>query len=310
MKGGLFEQAGIEVEPGARLSDLTTFRLGGPCRVCLTCRAPEQVALSVAELSRRGWPFILIGGGSNLLVADAGLDAVVVRYASPIAQIERDGLVLRAAASTELDALAAYGVQQEMAGLEFLSGIPGTVGGAIAGNAGAFGRSVAGPLERVVLMDRAGRPAEAPVADLGFAYRRSRLQESGEIVLSAIFRLKPGERADLAAERERILTLRRERHPDWKVTPTAGSFFRNVEPTSAAGARQAAGWFLEQAGAKTMRMGGARVFEKHANIIVADPGCTAQDVAALSRRMAEAVQRMFGIVLQPEVRFLGVFTGA
>ena len=305
MNRAALEQAGIDIADAAPLRELTTFRLGGPCRACLTCRTPDQAAWALAELRRAGETCVFIGGGSNLLVADDGLDAVVVRYASPMAQIERDGIVLRAAASTELDALAAYGVQQELGGLEFLSGIPGTVGGAVAGNAGAFGRSVAESLDRMTLMDGEGRVSEVPAAELEFAYRRSRLQESGEIVLTAVFRLTPGHRSELAAERERILALRRERHPDWRVTPTAGSFFRNVEPSSAAGPRQAAGWFLEQAGAKTMRVGGARVFEKHANIIVAEPGCSSADVLALSRQMAEAVSRLFGIALRPEVRFLG-----
>lgn len=305
MNRSVLEQAGIEIADGALFRDLTTFRLGGPCRACLTCRTPEQASLALAEIHRGGESPVFIGAGSNLLVADAGLDAVVVRYASPLAQIERDGLALRVAASTELDALASYGVQQELAGLEFLSGIPGTVGGAIAGNAGALGRSVADGLHRVTLIGRDGRSAEVPAAGLELAYRRSRLQESGEIVLTAVFHLKAGRRPELAAERERILALRRERHPDWKETPTAGSYFRNIEPTSAAGPRQAAGWFLEQAGAKAMRVGGARVFEKHANIIVAEPGCTAADVLALSAHMAEAVHKTFGLVLRPEVRFLG-----
>lgn len=310
MNRAVLDQAGVEFVEAPPLRDFTTFRLGGPCRAVLTCRTPAQAALAAGELHRAGEPYVFIGSGSNLLVADAGLDAVAVRYASSIAQIERDGLALRVAASTDLDALAAYAVQQELAGLEFLSGIPGTVGGAIAGNAGAFGRSVAEGLHQVTLMDRAGRAREVAAAELGFAYRRSRLQESGDAVLAAIFHLKPGARAELAAERERILALRRERHPDWRVTPTAGSFFRNVEPSSAAGPRQAAGWYLEQAGAKTMRVGGARVFETHANIVVAEPGCTAADVAALARQMADAVRQLFRIVLQPEVRFLGPIAGA
>ncbi|MBP7830046.1 MAG: UDP-N-acetylmuramate dehydrogenase [Kiritimatiellae bacterium] len=310
MNRPVLEQAGIDIAEAPALREYTTFRLGGPCRAVLTCRTPEQAALAARELRRAGEPHLFIGSGSNLLAADAGLDACVVRYASPIAQIERDGALLRVSGSTEVDALAAYGVQQELAGLEFLSGIPGTVGGAIAGNAGAFGRSVAEGLARVTLMDGAGRASEVQAADLEFAYRRSRLQESGELVLSAVFQLGFRPRAELAAERERILALRRERHPDWRVTPTAGSFFRNVEPSSAAGPRQAAGWYLEQAGAKELRVGGARVFEKHANIIVADPGCTAADVAALARQMADAVRQVFRIDLQPEVRFLGPVGGA
>jgi len=310
MNGAALERAGIEVAPRAPLSELTTFRLGGPCRACWTCREPGQVALAVDELAGSGEPYVLIGGGSNLLVSDDGVDTWVIRYVSPVARIEREGLTLRVTAGTAVDALAQFCVEHELAGLEFLSGIPGTVGGAIAGNAGAFGRSVAEPLTRITLLDRGGRETAVPAADLGFAYRRSRLQESGEIVLSAIFHLKPGIRAELIAERERILARRRERHPDWRVTPTAGSFFRNVEPTSAAGARKAAGWFLERAGAQTLRVGGARVFEKHANIIVAEPGCTARDVVLLSRQMAGVVARVFEIVLQPEVRFLGEMAGS
>lgn len=307
MNRAVLERAGVEIAEAAMGRDFTTFRLGGPCRVCLTCRTPAQILQAVAELRAAGESPVVIGGGSNLLVADAGLDACVVRYVSSIPQIERDGVLLRASGSTELDALAAYGVQQELAGLEFLSGIPGTVGGAIAGNAGAFGRSVAEGLARVTLMDPSGREKDVPASALQFAYRSSRLQESGEIVLTAVFDLRFSPRSELAAERDRIMALRRERHPDWRVTPTAGSFFRNVEPSSAASPRQSAGWFLEQAGAHGRRVGGARVFEKHANIIVADPGCAAADVAALSREMAEAVRRRFNLILVPEVRFLGAF---
>ena len=112
----------------------------------------------------------------------------------------------------------------------------------------------------------------------------------------------------MQAERERIMEFRREHHPDWHKEPCAGSVFRNIEPTSAADRRQAAGRFLEEAGAKVMRVGGARLYEKHANIIVADPGCTAQDVWELSEQMAAAVKEKFGIDLVREVRFIGDFS--
>jgi UDP-N-acetylmuramate dehydrogenase len=108
-------------------------------------------------------------------------------------------------------------------------------------------------------------------------------------------------------ERARILELRRTKHPDWRTMPCAGSVFRNVEPTSAAERRQAAGWFLEQAGAGLFQVGGARLFEKHANIIVADPGATARDVFELSEKMAAAVRERFGFELEREIRLLGAF---
>jgi UDP-N-acetylmuramate dehydrogenase len=166
-------------------------------------------------------------------------------------------------------------------------------------------------VERATLLDPAGRARVAPGAALGFAYRASALQGRGEVVLSVRLKLAAGDRAALAAERDRILALRREKHPDWRTIPSAGSFFKNLEPTSAAGRRQAAGWFLEQAGAKAMRVGGARVFEKHANIIIKDdPACTAEDVYRLSRMMADAVERQFGFRLAREVQLVGFPDGA
>jgi UDP-N-acetylmuramate dehydrogenase len=120
-------------------------------------------------------------------------------------------------------------------------------------------------------------------------------------------KLLRGDRERLQARRREIRDLRASKHPDLRVTPTAGSFFKNVEPTSKAERRQAAGWFLEQVGAKGMRAGGASVYEKHANIIVAEPGCRAADVHALSLRMAEAVRGKFGLELQREVRLVGPF---
>jgi UDP-N-acetylmuramate dehydrogenase len=127
--------------------------------------------------------------------------------------------------------------------------------------------------------------------------------------VSARLHLEPGDRDALKRHRAEILALRASKHPDWRRIPTAGSFFKNIEPTSKADRRQAAGWFLEQAGAKKMRVGGARTYDKHANIIIAENGCTAQDVLALSRLMERAVRDKFGLKLQREVRLLGSFEG-
>ena len=123
--------------------------------------------------------------------------------------------------------------------------------------------------------------------------------------MTAVLKLEAGDPAELGKQRDEILDLRRQKHPDWRKQPTAGSFFKNIEPTSSAERRQAAGWFLDQAGAKDMRVGGARVFEKHANIIVAEDGCKARDVLELSRKMAESVKDKFGFDLVPEVRLIG-----
>jgi UDP-N-acetylmuramate dehydrogenase len=307
MNWAALQQAGIELRENALLSEVTTFRLGGPCPWLVECSTAERLVVTVAELAREKLSFLLIGGGSNLLVADAGVGAVVVRYVSRVPHIRREGIHLDVDASTLLDDLAVYCIQEELAGLGYVSGIPGTVGGAIVGNAGAFGMQIGDRVESVRMLDRHARCHITKAEALDFQYRSSRFQHSGDVVVSARLQLEPGNRDELQRQRDEILEQRRRRHPDWHTVATAGSFFKNIEPASAAERRQAAGWFLDQVGAKQMRVDGARVFEKHANIIVAEPGCSAQNVFELSRRMAAAVKEKFGLVLVPEVRMLGEF---
>lgn len=300
-------QAGLRV-PGAALRDVTTFQLGGPCRFRMDCDRPAALLEALRDLAAEGLSPLVLGGGSNLLVSDAGLDVPVIRYARDAFEPRREGDVVETDGCAPLAALADWSVEEGLEGLVFATGIPGTIGGAVAGNAGAFGEQMADRLLSLRVATLRGLVREAEPAEFDFRYRSSRFRDSGEVVVSARFALRPGDRGALRAERDRILAFRRDRHPDWTVLPTAGSFFRNVEPTSAAGRRQAAGWFLEQAGALGMRVGGAGVFPKHANILVkADPACTASDVLELSRRMADAVWNHFHLRLVPEVRTLGAF---
>ena len=160
-------------------------------------------------------------------------------------------------------------------------------------------------VEKIEVLTRDGLIQQRQATELTFQYRASSLQSTGEIVLRAWFRCVPSDRAALRAAREEILALRRAKHPDWRVLPTAGSFFKNLPPANPGEHRQAAGRLLEQAGVKSMREGGAYVFPRHANIVMAGPGATAQDVARLAARMAAAVQAMFGLTLEPEVRYWG-----
>ena len=290
--------------PGARMAEYTTFRLGGPCRRLFDCPTADSVAAAVRAVRAAGEPFRLIGGGSNLLVADAGLPAAVVRFVTPAPEILREDGRLVVSAGTALDDLAAFAARAGLGGLTFATGIPGTVGGAVAGNAGAFGEQIADRLVSLTLLEPDGAVREAPRDALRFSYRDSELKGSDRIILRATLSLPSADPETLRAERTRLLEWRRTMHPDWTRIPCAGSFFRNLEPTSAAERRQAAGWFLEQAGALALRVGGAAVYAKHANIpIKAADDCTAGDVRELTRRMAEAVRARFGIVLVPEVQY-------
>lgn len=292
--------------PNALLSEYTTFRLGGPCRSLILCETPDDLVAAVRALSASKEPFILIGGGSNLVVSQHGLDVHVIRYWSDTPRIERDGHDLVVSGSTVLDHLALYAVDQGLSGLNYTTGIPGTVGGAVVGNAGAWGKQVGDVLTEATLLKSDGSLVTVTPDALEFRYRHSLLKETNDIVVSARFSLEPGDPVTLAKERADILQQRAEKHPDLSREPCAGSFFRNVEPTSKADRRQAAGWFLEEAGANDFTVGGARLFSRHANIIIkATEICTAQDVHDLSKAMQAAVKQKFSLDLVREVRFVG-----
>lgn len=295
------------VSKNTPLRDYTTFRLGGPCPLFIDNPPVDELPELVRLLNKNGIPFLVIGQGANLVVSDQGLDQAVLRFCSRTPDIRADGTRVTVSGNTLLDDLALFTIEKEAGDLSFCSGIPGTVGGGIAGNAGAFGRQMGDHLVSVELLGLDGQPRTVARDDLEFSYRHSKLKETGEIVLSAVFELPASEKAVMQTERNRIMNFRKEHHPDWHETPCAGSVFRNIEPTSAAERRKAAGFFLQEAGAHLFRVGGARLYEKHANIIIADPGCTAQDVRELSVKMARAVKEKFGIELVCEVRFLGTF---
>ena len=293
----------------APMCEYTTFGLGGRCRALIDCPDAETLADAAKVLLDAEEEFMVIGQGSNLLVCDAGIDVAVLRYCSEKGhpQVQIEGVRVQVSGNTLLDDLAAAAVENGRGDITFCCGIPGTVAGAIVGNAGAFGRQIGDVVESVRVMEGDGRIQELKRDELGFEYRSSALKQSGAIVLEAVLRLEAYDQAAMQTERERIMELRRTKHPNWKTTPCAGSVFRNVEPSSSAERRQAAGWFLEQAGAKEFRIGGAHLFDQHANIIVVDPDATAMDVFRLTEQMIAAVREKFGIELSREIKLVGEF---
>jgi len=297
----------IEVKGNVTLSEYTTFQLGGPCKELFNCTMPSQLEELIRYFSREHIDFLLIGGGSNLLVSDEGVDQYVVRYLSEEPIIQRDGTDLIISGSTLLDSLVDYAAHEGLFGINYCSGIPGTVGGAIVGNAGAFGRQIGDVTQIVILLKRNGESLEVEPEILDFHYRSSSLKETNDIVLSVRLSLALGNKDDLLKEREQILEERRSKHPDLVREPCAGSFFRNIEPTSSAGQRQATGWFLDRAGGKELKFGGATIYPKHANIIIKGEGCLSQDVYQLHKLMAQLAKDKFDLDLIREVRFVGRF---
>ncbi|MCB9771935.1 MAG: UDP-N-acetylmuramate dehydrogenase [Candidatus Omnitrophica bacterium] len=305
----ILKSLGVIVEEKAALWKWTTFQLGGACPFLFLCSTPEQLESTIVFLVHNKIKFILIGGGSNLVISDQGLNCAVVRYVSTSPLITHTDHELTVSGSTVLDTLAQYAAEHALEGLNYTSGIPGTVGGAIVGNAGAFGKQVGDVLKKVTLLSVLGKKHELKAEELGFTYRNSVLKETGDIVVSAVFVVKKGNRDALLEERAKLLKIRHEKHPDLNVYPCAGSFFRNIEPTSKAERRQATGWFLEQAGGKNLSAGGAAIFDKHANIIVKGQGCTAHNVYELSQKMAQLVKKTYDMDIIREVRFVGKFDG-
>lgn len=302
---------GVGVEKGVPLATLGSFQLGGPVQTLLRVTSPDQLQAVRSMLFGCKTEAVLIGEGTNLLFSDLGWPGWMVRYADGVV----DPIVVEpgqweVSASVELDALSHWAAQAGLSGLEPFTGIPGTVGGAVVGNAGAWGVQMEHVITSVKVVGKDGGFKTLSVSDCGFSYRDSRLKHGEEWVASVCLQLSSGCPQALEAERQRILGERAARHPEWRQTPCIGSFFRNLEPSSKAGRRQAAGWFLEAAGAKTFEVGGAGVFAKHANIpIKRTLACTAEDVAALARQMQKAVREVHGIDLVREVRYLGEFEG-
>lgn len=289
--------------PNVPLASYTSLRIGGPAAALIEVKTTDELAQTVQWLRRHHEPFFIIGGGTNLLVDDAGLRCLVVvnRAADSLETLPAGRL--RASSGTTLAAVVEHAAASGLTGLEFAAGIPGSFGGGIVGNAGAWGEALGDVLTEVEVITRDGERAVLPACECGFVYRGSRLREMGAILLAATVQLRPGSPAAIRSRIEEILAARAARHPDHTV-PTAGSFFRNVEPTSAAQRRAAAGAYLEEVGAKTLRVGDAAVYAKHANIVINAGAATAAQVRQLTEEMRRRVYERFAIWLEPEVRYV------
>jgi len=284
----------LVVKRSEPIAPYTTFGIGGPADVLVeayTERALQQVVREAIS-TRMRW--LLIGGGSNLLVGDTGFRGLVI--VNRIEHLRVNGTRIVAGAGADLGEVVEAARENSLSGIEFAIDIPGTVGGAIRGNAGAFGRSVGDISVRVRLLEGTELVDRTP-AQLGFAYRHSLLKQNDHIVVEAEFQLEHGDRAEM----DRIMgqhAAQRARRKE-KGLHTAGCFFKN--PILADGQKVAAGQLLEAAGAKEIRDGGAGVHAYHANYIVNRGGASADEVLRVAREMKRRVQESAGITLEEEV---------
>lgn len=289
----------------APLAPLTTFRVGGPADWLLTLRSAGELRAVAALAAEFGLPLTVLGGGSNVLVSDAGVRGVVVRVHGGEAAAAGPGRV-RADAGLTINGLVRWTISRGLSGLEAWAGTPGTVGGAIHGNAHFRGRPIGGLVAAVTLLTPAGEVIEVPAAQMEFGYDYSRLRRTREIVVSADFRVGRGEPATLRAVARESLAFRKGTQP--LESASAGCIFQNPNPTRDPvpdGIPPSAGALVDRAGLKGAREGQARVSPTHANFIVNEGGATAADIRRLVERCKRAVRDRFGVGLREEIVYLG-----
>ncbi|HTO89492.1 MAG TPA: UDP-N-acetylmuramate dehydrogenase [Candidatus Sulfotelmatobacter sp.] len=290
----------------------TTFRIGGPADFFFAARTPDLVVTALRTARESGVPVFLLGGGSNLLVSDEGFRGLVLK--NSCTDVEFDGTVAQVGCGTDFLELIYQCRDRSLAGLEFAAGIPGSVGGALYGNAGCYGDDIGHYTLECTHVDPGGTLVETrPAGWYEFAYRDSRLKREPKVLLTVLLQFREGDRAAIGREIEEKLEIRRQKHPQWRIEPTAGSYFKNLPPDwqmpggklSPGTRRVAAGQLLDECDCRGLRMGDAQVFAKHANIIVNVGHATAGDVLELAAEMKRRVRERFGVELEEEVMFLG-----
>jgi UDP-N-acetylmuramate dehydrogenase len=298
------DRVGRPLRRDVLLKDVANFRIGGPADFFFEAGTQAELRAALGASRDAGVRRYVMGGGFNLLFDDAGYRGLLIKVALrglAVDGAKESGLLFRAAAGESAGELLKYSIALGCGGLEFLAGIPGTVGGAVFGNAGAFGRAVGDVLEDAFVLGAAGRAVWVGRDDLEFSYRHSRLKNRHGILLEARFRLGPGDPAAVEAKVAEYLALRSEKHPPCE-TACAGSYFKN--PSRPDGTKLAAGHLLEQAGARGMRVGGAAVSACHCNFLVNETNASSGDVLALAAELKARVLARFGIELEEEVIFL------
>ena len=276
------------------MSAHTSLKIGGPAELFAEPETETELVSLIALLRHTGARYFVLGNGTNLLFDDAGYRGTVIKTAG-LDELSCDGDAVTAGAGVTLARLAVFARDASLSGLEFAHGIPGSLGGGVVMNAGAYGGELKDVVMSVRCLGADGSVIEHAGAENGFAYRASRYQQSGETVLSARLRLIPGDRDAVTAKMAELMARRAASQPLDK--PSAGSTFKRP-------ARGYAAALIDEAGLKGYAIGGAQVSEKHAGFVINRGGATSADILALMDHIRETVLRRSGIELEPEVRII------
>ena len=276
----------------------TTFRVGGPAEGFVTVENSKQLEKIIKYLNLVERPYFILGNGSNLLVGDKGYRGVIIRLGGDFNHLTVEGTLLTAGASVLLSAAARVAMENGLAGMEFASGIPGSVGGGVKMNAGAYDGEMRNIVESVQVMYKDGSILDLDNETMEFGYRNSVIKNRPYVVLQVSMRLQEGDREAILARMNELTARRKEKQP--LEYASAGSTFKRPEG-------HFAGKLIMDSGMRGARIGGARVSEKHCGFVINDGTAVAADIAELIQEVIETVKEKFGVTLEPEVIFLGDF---
>ena len=275
----------------------TTFQTGGPADVFFAPESPEEFREAVLLCKELSLPYFVVGNGSNLLVSDEGYRGVILSTGR-LTKVQVTGEEIQAGAGTKLTALSQAAMKNSLTGLEFAGGIPGTLGGAVYMNAGAYGGEMKQVLTEALILTEEGELLWKTAEELELGYRQSALMEKGWIALSARIRLAPGDKESIASRMEELAIQRKTKQP--LEYPSAGSTFKRPEGYFA-------GKLIQDAGLAGFRVGGACVSPKHCGFVVNDQGATSGEIYRLCQEVEKAVLERYGVKLAMEVKILGDF---
>lgn len=288
----------VEILVAEPMKNHTTFRIGGPADALALPKTPEEVAEVVHFCHEHAQPYYVLGNGSNLLVSDEGYRGLVLQLYRNFNDIQVNGETITVQSGAMLAAVARTAYQTGLTGLEFASGIPGTIGGAVVMNAGAYGGEMKNVLKEVTVLTKEGEVLVIPAKALELGYRTSVIPKNGWIVLGAVLQLKKGDQEQILARMEELKEQRITKQP--LDLPSAGSTFKRPEGYFA-------GKLIMDAGLRGFTVGGAQVSEKHCGFVVNRGNATAADVWELICEVKRRVKEMTGVELEPEVKLLGDF---
>ena len=278
------------------MSKHTSFRVGGPAKIFLTVHSEEVLSRILREVKERNLPYFVLGNGSNLLVSDLGYDGVMIYLGEEFAEIEVKGTGIRAGAATFLGKVARKALEEELTGLEFAAGIPGSLGGGVVMNAGAYGGELSQVVTKVRAMNTDGEVVTLEKEELLLGYRTSVFKKEPYVILEVFMELRKGDKQEILGKMDEYTKARIEKQP--LEYPSAGSTFKRPEGYFA-------GKLIMDAGLRGYQVGGAQVSEKHCGFVINKGNATATDIRILMRDVAKKVKEQFGVDLEAEVILLG-----